>query len=520
MKKIKLFGVLLIALTFGVVGVRALTVEEDLKLTEDLNEVIVVETGKTVTIDLNGHNITVTGASVDAISNHGTLTIKGAGKITAEGGAVVNYPEGTVTLENGEYFSTGWYTIKNMGTMTINNMKFANDVNTGASLVANGFYGSLATDRNQVANANSVARLTINGGTFENKNNSCNVIKNDDYGVLTINGGTFVARSDSEGNSNPVVQNWHKTTINDGTFTSINGVALTNGYYGAGSDVGEMTINGGTFTGQRGLFGTNGGAINGKGVLTIKGGTFYGDATLSNVYTTVIEGGIFDDNNVELPEDSLYGAFEILDGENIGEVVILSKDVLEDLELETFPYELDKDDLEEQIEQILETYNKYKNGQLEEELDEEEIAYLESAKKAIDELKKHTIVGYYDIYLAGVTEDGYAIQEYEESEKPMMITLELPEGLPKVKEGFTRKYYVVRIHGDENEVTIIDDVTVNDDGTISFKSDKFSLYALAYEDTEVKNADTYDNIINYIIIGLISTIMVFGISLYFKKRFN
>lgn len=151
MKEIKFLSVLLLALTFGVVSVKALTVTEDLKLEEDLNEAIIVSKGKTVTIDLNGYNVTVTAANVDAISNYGTLTIKGSGVITAKGAAVVNYPEGVATLDNGEYLSTGWYTIKNMGTMTINNMKFGNNVNNGSSLIANGYYGNPANDRGQTA---------------------------------------------------------------------------------------------------------------------------------------------------------------------------------------------------------------------------------------------------------------------------------------------------------------------------------------------------------------------------------
>ena len=195
MKKIKLFGVLFMALAFSVVSVKAEEVTSDLKLEEDRTETIEVPAGSTVTIDLNGHNITVTGAKVDAISNYGTLTIRGSGVITAQGAAVTNYPGAVATLDNGEYLSTGWYTIKNMGTMTINNLKFGNNVDNGASLIANGYYGSPSSDRGQTE-ADTVM-MTINGGTFENKNNSCNVVKNDDYGKLIINGGTFIAGSDS-----------------------------------------------------------------------------------------------------------------------------------------------------------------------------------------------------------------------------------------------------------------------------------------------------------------------------------
>lgn len=521
MKKVKLFGVLLLALTFGVVSVRALDVNENLTLEEDLTEALVVPEGKTVIIDLNGHNITVTEANIDAISNHGTLTIKGSGIVTAKGAAIVNYPGGVVTVDNGEYLSTGWYTIKNMGTMTINNLKFGNNVNNGASLIDNGYYGNPANDRGETA-ADGVS-LTINGGTFENKNNSCNVIKNDDYGKLIINGGTFIAGSDDAENANPVIMNWHKATINGGTFTSKHGYVLANGYCDAVSDIGEMTINDGSFTGDKGLFANNGGATEGKGVLTIKGGTFSGQANTGTVYALVIEGGIFDDDTLTLDEESDYDAFEILDGEKAGEIVVLDKDVLENLELQTFVHEIDKEEMEAEIAAILEMYEKYKNGELEEELTEEEIEELEAFKKIIDELNKYTIIGYYDISLNGVTEEGYAIVPYEEAEELQEVVLELPEDLPEVKEGFTRKFYIIRIHGDDDEMTIIDDVTVNEDGTLSFKSDKFSTYILGYndvEDTKVEAPNTFDGIITYIVLSLVMTVLVGYTSLYLKKRFN
>lgn len=493
MKKVKLFGVLLLALTFGVVGVKALEVTEDLKLTEDLTETVEVLAGKTVTIDLNGHNITVIGKNVDAIANKGTLTIKGNGKVTAEGAAVVNYPGATIIIDNGEYFSTGWYTIKNMGTMTINNMRFANDVNNGASLIDNGYVGSPSSDRGEIAKEGVL--LTINGGTFENKNNSCNVIKNDDYGVLVVNDGTFVAGSDNDENANPVVMNWHKATINGGVFTSKHGYALANGHCSDVSDVGEMTINGGTFTGKLGLFANNGSATNGKGTLTIKGGTFNGEVNSGTVYAVFIEGGIFDDDSVVPAEDSGYEAMEVLFGPNEGKTVIVKE---EDLELNIVDGSVTKEDLEK-----------------------EDVALIE---KKLEE-KKYNIASYYEIDMVMATPDDDVVGIVSETEEPVEVTIGIPEDLPEVKEGFTRKFYVIRVH--EGEVTVIDDVTVNDDGTVTFKSDKFSAYALAYEDVakeapkvEVKNADTYDGIVGYVVMAAISLVLVAGASLYLKKRFN
>lgn len=49
-----------------------------------------------------------------------------------------------------------------------------------------------------------------------------------------------------------------------------------------------------------------------------------------------------------------------------------------------------------------------------------------------------------------------------------------------------RTYKVIRNHN--GEVTILDTV-VNEDGTISFKTDRFSTYALAYADKEETNTN-------------------------------
>lgn len=488
MKKLNYLGFLLVALIFSAVGVKAMTITEDLKLDKDLTEAIVVEKGKTVTIDLNGHNITLTQSGVDAISNYGTLTIKGSGVITAAGAAVINYPGATATLDNGEYLSTGWYTIKNMGTMTINNMKFGNNVNNGSSLIVNGYYGSSANDRGQTE-ADTVM-MTINGGTFENKNNSCNVVKNDDYGKLVINDGTFIANSNAEDNANPVVQNWHKATINGGTFTSKNGIVLANGYLDATTDAGEFTINDGTFTGKTGIFGTNGGAKAGNGVLTIKGGTFYGDATVSTKYTTIIEGGVFDDKNVEANTEEGYDKYEVITDNDEEKYVVVKE---EDLEFFTFSAAVEK-----------------------EEFEEEEVALIEKEIK-----DKYTLASYYGVVvLASTPEEEVVDPKIEETVEPVEVKLELPQDLPKVKEGFTRKYYVIRVHN--GEVTVIEDVKDNGDGTVSFKSDKFSTYALAYNDVEktVTPPKTFDGITIYMILAAISVALVAVVSLKLKHRFN
>ena len=65
---------------------------------------------------------------------------------------------------------------------------------------------------------------------------------------------------------------------------------------------------------------------------------------------------------------------------------------------------------------------------------------------------------------------------------------------------------------------------LSEDGKyLTFKSKQFSTYALAYEDVAVEKVDspqTGDNVLNYVMISLISLFTFVGSGLYLKKRFN
>lgn len=92
------------------------------------------------------------------------------------------------------------------------------------------------------------------------------------------------------------------------------------------------------------------------------------------------------------------------------------------------------------------------------------------------------LVGLYDITIP-VTVNGENAGELTELSNPITLSIAIPEGLPEVAEGYERVYYVVRDHNGEIEVL---NTTVNEDNTISFETDKFSTYALAYVDQEVE----------------------------------
>ena len=120
------------------------------------------------------------------------------------------------------------------------------------------------------------------------------------------------------------------------------------------------------------------------------------------------------------------------------------------------------------------------------EMSSQEVANLtEKDKTAIEdkvvaELGKNASIQYLDLSIilkAGNEELGTLNKLREE----ITITIAVPEKLKA--EG--RTYKVIRNH--DGEVTVLDTV-VNKDGTISFKTDRFSTYALAYADKEETNS--------------------------------
>ena len=151
----------------------------------------------------------------------------------------------------------------------------------------------------------------------------------------------------------------------------------------------------------------------------------------------------------------------------------------------------------------------------------------------IEELaKKATIANYFDIkVLVNDAKDNENLGYIPELTKEIELMVVLPEELVNTDEKVNRKYYIIREHN--GEVEVLEDVTVSEDGkSIVFKSDKFSTYALAYEDEVVEEetpkapekTETPENppktsdinlalLIGTIMLGVVGTLLVS------KKRF-
>ena len=244
-------------------AVAAATAGQTVTLLKNTAEDITIEAGKDIVLDLNGK--TLTNKTEHTIYNQGTLTIvDGVGNGVVDNqshGKAALYNKGTVNVNGGtfdrsqekgtnkdESGENSWYTIKNVGNMTISDgatvQTAANNADRGkfSSLVSNGYFNNADYTNNKGLEQPS---LTIDGGTFRG---GLNTIKNDDRAQLTINRGTFSNYYQA------VVQNHNIAEIKGGTFTVASDAnAETYGIYNCGCapeiDLGTLTVSGGTFTG-------------------------------------------------------------------------------------------------------------------------------------------------------------------------------------------------------------------------------------------------------------------------------
>ena len=92
------------------------------------------------------------------------------------------------------------------------------------------------------------------------------------------------------------------------------------------------------------------------------------------------------------------------------------------------------------------------------------------------------IVQYLDLSLLLKTTEGQELGRINKLSKDITFTIAIPEKL--VKDG--REFVVLRTHDEETTVL---ETQQNDNYTISFQTDRFSTYALAYIDAPVEEAE-------------------------------
>lgn len=275
--------------------------EIEITLGANITGSITIPEGKEVKLNLNDHTLTNTDGQ-HTITNNGTLTITGSGtvdNVSHARGAIYNNAGATATLDGGTYTRSkengqstednggnSWYTIKNFGTMTINEKVEVTQNGHYSSLLANGWYdgnNALKENGSEPKKQGDGATLTINGGTFSG---GLNTIKNDDFGILTINGGIF------ENVTQAALQNWNVATITGGFFDA-DQTAILNTKADNTMDKGQLTITGGEFIAKT-VLGITDPARN-VGTVEISGGEFEGGVSISanGAGTVSITGGSF-----------------------------------------------------------------------------------------------------------------------------------------------------------------------------------------------------------------------------------
>lgn len=313
-------------------AIKAAEAGETIKLAADITGDVVIPEDANITIDLNGKKIT--NSVGHTIMNNGTLTIEGEGTVdNITHGKAALYNKGTVTLNGGTFDRTqengrsdsssggnSYYTIKNVGNMTINEgvnvltAKGNGKLGRFSSLVANGYYNGTTYDNDK---GEEKPTLTINNGTFSG---GLNTIKNDDRAKLTINNGTF------KNFYQATVQNHNIATINGGTYKAASDASSagkeTYGVYNCGCDanidLGTLTVTGGIFEGadyaiadvssQTAVVNISGGSFSGAEGAIVKG-------TNSNAIIS-ISGGVFD-FNVQTYAAAGYKAIQVKDNKYV-----------------------------------------------------------------------------------------------------------------------------------------------------------------------------------------------------------
>ena len=396
------------------------------------------------------------------------------------------------------------------GDHTIKIEKGATAVITGEGIVTN--------NTNAKAPVFNDGTVTIESGTYNRvdaKGNSFYVLLN--HGKMTIDGGKYTLENDI---SSLIDNGWYTPsentskeyatlTINNGTFEM-----KANDKYIKNDDYGKMIVNGGTFNMYKPSSAViaNVGSVGGEESLIVNDGTFnyygtgkvdakgyaiwdydYSTSTFTDKSITIVKGGTFN-----LKGDSVAGITNATLAENKKEYKVLGSD----------EYIMVKEDELVNTPQV--------DAMTEDAIAKEDKALID---KVVTD-KKYNVAGYYEIDLFKATSNGLKVEQLTEVEGGVSIKLQLPSTLASVKKGFKRTYYVIRLH---DGVTTVLPAVDNGNGTITFKSDKFSTYTLVYNDSEIKkvtNPDTADNALVYFAVATISLVGLTVTGIKLKKRFN
>ena len=116
-------------------------------------------------------------------------------------------------------------------------------------------------------------------------------------------------------------------------------------------------------------------------------------------------------------------------------------------------------------------------------------AAIEDALKAAADKNASVKVGQYLDISIKKTVGGEKPTDVKETAKKISFTVDIPETMKNTDKNVSRTYYIIRMHDNKAEVIATASQAEVESGKITFATDKFSTYALAYADAYVKPDD-------------------------------
>ena len=531
------------------------TIVLDSNYTEDLT----INKDQKLTIDLNGYTLTGSihvigdltiksskeggqvlkneGTGLVALVSVGDKTTNTAGKLTLESGKIVNeigfgiscFTGSTVTINGGEVNSK--YASLS-GNNTLGSMNFIINGGTLTTKVGPAIYMPnpvALTMTDGVINGGislRMGKINISGGTVNAMTENMATLA-DAYAyngnawvadALFVFGGTYT--TSVEGETNILALN-----ITGGTFNVTNNQGSAIAIYDLGKVAQEMKVN---ISGNAKLItnATNRNAfdvltLTDEGVTNIKEG--YNNPEYIGKVKTTITGGTYsssvakylDEDYVETLVNNTYvvgskklsvEAPTIDETKKVTEVTIGVKsadDYIDDLAKAIKDGKIEIDGISPMV---IVTINKMEKNQLSEDISE-------SISKIAQD-NKLNLTNYFDITLnVENATTNEIVGTLSSLSKKMVFNIAIPDELLNTNKDYNRVYYIIRYH--DNKAEIIK--TTLNGNILSFASDKFSTYALAYEDKKQvteENPKTADDVVIDIIVGGIS---VLGLCLSMKS---
>lgn len=535
--------------------------EQNIILDKNYEETIKINENQNVMIDLNGYTLTS-----PQIEDLGTLTIKSSkeggkiiltdsiyvgdyvkdendkitrtikAKFILESGKIETSDYGVYCMSGSTAIINGGEIVSKLAPLTGNNTTGAMNFEiTGGTLTAK--YGpaiympgpiSLKISGGTFNGGVSLrmGKVNISGGTFNAISSDIDDVKEYyDYSgnawlqdALYVFGGTYT--TDIEGETNILDLN-----ITGGTFINTNNQGSAIAIYDLGKVAQEMKVNISdntkliTNATSRNAFDVL--TLTDEGVTNIKKG--YNNPEYIGKVKTTITGGTYsssvakylDEDYVETLVNNTYvvgskklsvEAPTIDETKKVTEVIIGVKsadDYIEDLAKAIKDGKIEIDGISPMV---IVKINKMEKNQL-------SIDISESISKIAQD-KKLNLTNYFDITLnVENSATNEIVGTLSSLSKEMVFNIAIPDELLNTNKDYKRVYYIIRYH--DNKAEIIE--TILNGNVLAFASDRFSTYALAYEDKKIvteENPKTADDVVIDIIVGGIS---VLGLCLSMKS---